>query len=354
MMTESGSDQECSTDRPGIESPSAALNLATRPPIGVVAIGRNEGARLRRCLASLTSEAARLVYVDSGSTDESVNIARSFGVQTINLDLTRPFTAARARNAGLSHLLALYPEITHVFFVDGDCEVDPSWLPTARQFLDTHPTVAVVSGLRQERYPERSIYNLLTDLEWRDYPYGEVTICGGDALIRVDAIRDVGGYRDDLICGEEPEMCVRLRQKGWSIWRIREPMTRHDVAITRFRQWWIRMVRTGYAYGQGMALHGHLPERYCVRELISALGWTVLLPLMTLFATLAFGHWGLALLAVYPIQLFRLAIAGQHGFRRNSLRAGALMTGKFAETAGVFKYWINHLSRSRSPLIEYK
>ena len=44
--------------------------------VGVVAIGRNEGARLRRCLTSLAGQCDRIIYVDSGSTDDSVAFAR--------------------------------------------------------------------------------------------------------------------------------------------------------------------------------------------------------------------------------------------------------------------------------------
>ena len=40
--------------------------------VGLVAIGRNEGERLRACLASARGAAQRLVYVDSGSTDDTV------------------------------------------------------------------------------------------------------------------------------------------------------------------------------------------------------------------------------------------------------------------------------------------
>ena len=37
--------------------------------------------------------------------------------------------------------------------------------------------------------------------------------------MRVEAFEAVGGYRAQLIAGEEPELCVRLREIGWKIWR---------------------------------------------------------------------------------------------------------------------------------------
>jgi glycosyltransferase involved in cell wall biosynthesis len=184
---------------------------------GVVAIGRNEGKRLKACIRSVTGTSALVVYVDSGSTDGSVDSAKSAGVDVIALDTTTPFTAARARNEGFSRLQQLAPQLPYVQFVDGDCEIDQSWINAAVGFLDDHPDVAVVCGRRRERFPDSSIYNKLCDIEW-DTPIGRTNGCGGDAMIRADAIAQVHGYRTDLIAGEEPELCLRLRTAGWKIW----------------------------------------------------------------------------------------------------------------------------------------
>ena len=72
--------------------------------IGAVAIARNEGERLKSCLRSLIGKCAAVVYVDSGSSDGSVAFARSLGVEVVELDLSKPFSMARARNAGFAGL----------------------------------------------------------------------------------------------------------------------------------------------------------------------------------------------------------------------------------------------------------
>lgn len=156
--------------------------------IGIIVIGRNEGERLRRCLASLPGAEKNLVYVDSGSTDDSVTIACSLGVEVVALDGKIPFTAARARNEGFARLKELVADLKYVQFVDGDCELNKNWLQQAASFLTDHPNVAIVSGRLRERYPHRSIYNMLCDIEW-GLPVGEVTTCGGIAMIRSDAFR---------------------------------------------------------------------------------------------------------------------------------------------------------------------
>ena len=205
--------------------------------IGAVAIGRNEGERLVACLRSLVGRVDRVVYVDSGSTDNSRDLARSLGVEVVELDLSRPFTAARARNEGLDRLRDVLPGVEYVQFVDGDCEVRAEWIETARSALEADEKLAVVCGRRRERFPEASIYNTLTDMEW-DTPIGPAQSCGGDALFRNAALEAVGGYDPSVIAGEEPEMCFRLRAGGWTIRRLDAEMTLHDANMETFGQWW--------------------------------------------------------------------------------------------------------------------
>jgi hypothetical protein len=265
-----------------------------------------------------------------------------------------PFTAARARNEGFRHLLKLDPELDYVFFVDGDCEVYERWPQVALQFLDQHAGIGVVWGRRRERFPERSIYNMLCDLEWASFAFGETKACGGDSVARVSIIREVNGYREDLICGEEPEMCVRIRQKGWLIWHLDEDMTLHDAAIYRFGQWWKRMFRGGYGFAQGAALHGALPERHWVLESRRAWIWGFYLPLAILLLVPVLGWPALILLLAYPAQVVRLATSGRRFTRAHWWWAAAMVLSKFPETLGQMKFIRDRYLRSTPRLIEYK
>lgn len=321
--------------------------------MGVVVIGRNEGLRLERCLASLVGAAEQVVYVDSGSTDDSVQMAKALGVEVVELDMSIPFTAARARNEGFARLQRLLPAMRYVQFVDGDCEVVEGWLSRALAFLDTRPEVAVVCGRRRERFPQRSIYNLLCDLEW-DTPIGEAKACGGDALMRADAFAAASGFRADLIAGEEPELCVRLRANGWKVWRLAEEMTLHDAAMTRFGQWWRRTLRGGHAFAEGAFLHGAAPEKHWLRESRRAWFWGLGVPLATVIAILMLGWSGLLLLLVYPLQVVRLARRGGRSKRENWLLALFLVLGKFPEMLGQAKFLLNRFGTGKAALIEYK
>lgn len=283
--------------------------------VGVVVIGRNEGARLQRCLSSLTGYSECLAYVDSGSTDGSVTLAASLGAAVVTLDRASAFTAARARNAGLERLLQLRSDLAYVFFVDGDCEVVHGWIDEALRFLRSHAEVAVVCGRRRERHPERSIYNLLCDIEWDSAPVGEIDACGGDAVMRVAAFRQVRGFEPDLICGEEPELCARLRKAGWRVWRLAADMTVHDAAIYHLGQWWQRTVRVGYGYAMFMRLESVRHDRVWIDRCRRSWLWSLGVPALTAALALAFGPWALLLLTLYPLQVARLALRGRRSAR---------------------------------------
>jgi GT2 family glycosyltransferase len=327
------------------------------PRPGIVVIGRNEGDRLKRCLESLVGGAGTIVYVDSGSTDGSVAAAKALGAHVVELPPDQPFTAARARNAGLERLLALDPEQEYVQFVDGDCRVDPGWLDAAAAQLGAYPKLAAVCGRRREVSPDDSVYNRLCDLEW-DTPIGEAKSCGGDAMMRASALREVGGFDPSVIAGEEPDLCVRLRARGWTILRLNAEMTLHDAAMTRFGQWWRRSVRAGHAYAEGAARHGRPPERHWVRDVRSIVVWGGLFPLAAVAA--AWPTAGLSLVALpalYAVQVWRIARSQRRRGRPASharLYAFFTVLGKFAQLQGVLWYWTNRLRGRKTGIIEYK
>ena len=324
--------------------------------VGIVAIGRNEGERLRRCLDSVIGRGLLVVYVDSGSTDGSVELARAKGVEVVELDMSQPFTMARGRNAGFDRLEEINPDIRFVQFVDGDCEVVTDWLERACTALESRSDVAIVGGRRRERFPERSIYNRLADIEW-DSPVGEVKYCGGDAMVRVEAFRQVGGYNPELIAGEDPDLAVRIRRHGWIIFRIDAEMTLHDMAMTRFGQWWKRCDRSGFAFAQGAAMHGKPPERHWVRHVHSIVFWGIVLPLFILCLAWTTHGASLVLVLVYPLHAVWIVRRHQKlgmPTREAWLLAWACIVGRFPNAIGLLRYWFSRLSGRRQSLIEYK
>ena len=331
--------------------------------IGVVVIGRNEGERLRRCLESVRHGAARVVYVDSGSTDGSVEMAKGLGLDVVDLDMTQSFTAARARNEGTRRLQQLDPNLQFVQYVDGDCEIVDGYLALAAEALGASPELAAVAGRLRERCPENSIYNRLCDMEWNT-SVGEVGAVGGVSMFRISDFEAVEGFDPTLIAGEEPELCVRLRLIDRKIRRIDAEMGWHDAAMTRFGQWWRRATRGGHAALEGAAMHGFGPTRHKIADVRRTLIWGAVLPVAAIvMLSVAVFAWPWAALGV-------LAIAGLYGLwairmvRRYRIsgvdsRTALIATwfaflGRFASLVGFSRYLWYRMTRRRPKLIEYK
>lgn len=323
----------------------------TLEDVGAVAIGRNEGERLVRCLESLRGRVKALVYVDSSSTDGSTERARAMGCEVVDLDLSTPFTAARARNAGFDRLRELAP-VAYVQFVDGDCEVVDGWLETARARLEERPELAIVCGRRRERFPHASVYNRMCDIEW-DTPTGDTSACGGDAMVRASAFEEVGGFDARLIAGEEPELCVRLRHAGWKIERLDAEMTLHDAAMTRFSQWWRRTKRSGHAFAEGASMHADHWQRETRRIWL----WGAVVPAVAIGAAVPTLGASLSLLGGYGVSAARVyRSVRDRGRPVEDAVPYALFTtlGKLPELQGMLEFHANRLRGKRRGLIEYK
>jgi GT2 family glycosyltransferase len=321
--------------------------------VGFVVIGRNEGQRLIECLNSIVNFLPYIVYVDSASTDNSVQEALSRGVHVLKLDMSLKFTAARARNEGFKKIKELYPNIDYVHFLDGDCSVDQDWVNKALTFIVSHPAVAVVCGRRRERYPHVSAYNRMCDIEW-DTPIGEAKACGGDALISTKVFHQVGGFKQDLIAGEEPELCIRIRQSGYKIWRLDGEMTSHDASILHFAQWWKRTMRAGYAFAEGSQLHGHAPEYHWVKESMRAWFWGAFMPMLWLVGLVFYPLLAWLIVFIFMLQLIKLIYKNKKFGDFSPKYASYTLLGKVAEVCGQIKYYWHHVLRSQSKIIEYK
>lgn len=252
--------------------------MSTLSPISVVVIGLNVADHLDQCLSAI--EASRypdnlleVIYVDSGSRDGSLEIAkRHKDVRILELNTENP-SAAMGRNAGLhaaSHDL--------IQFVDADSHLHPDWLRTAVTTLQG--AVAAVAGSLHERRPNRNLYHRMAHLEWnlRKGESGwttqeqEARVFGGNVLARRQVWLDLQGYDEDLPAGEDPDLSYRVRQAGYRILRLNAPMATHDIDIAGFGRWWKRARRSGFAYASLALRYWNQPERYMLKRVIRIVG----------------------------------------------------------------------------------
>jgi GT2 family glycosyltransferase len=325
--------------------------------VAIVAIGRNEGERLKSCLRSVINRARTIVYVDSGSVDGSPQYAGSVNCHVIELDPSQPFSAARARNEGFACVMEHAPDVPFIQFLDGDCDLIEGWLERGVTELNQNEDAGVVCGHLRELYPQASLYNKLCDLEWQQIP-GEIRSSGGIFMTRTEIFRTVGGFRPDVIAAEDDEFCVRVRRQGRKILLLDAEMARHDIAMTRFSQWWRRSKRTGHAFGQVSALYGRSEERYFVRDCQRIWLWALILPVLAL--CLAPFTYGLSLLALFCAYILQVVHVYNASRKRGWLARDALVFSvfttlfKFPALFGLLEYhWRNWRGHAFS-IIEYK
>ncbi|MEO0529851.1 MAG: glycosyltransferase [Planctomycetota bacterium] len=328
--------------------------------VGVVVIGRNEGERLRACLASLAPLGLPIVYVDSDSSDGSRDLAADAGATVVSLDSSQPMNASRARREGAERLLADHGSTEFIAFIDGDCTVAPKWITTATDAMSADPSLAAVCGRRRELEPHASMYNLACDHEW-DTPVGECDAVGGDSIWRVSAYQQAGGFDPTVPAGEEPELCQRVRQAGWRLQRLDTEMTTHDAAIHRFGPWWKRQLRTGYS-GADVEHRFHLG--LFDRLIRGSKFWAFTVPQMTVAAMLVagwFGGWAyagyvlLTAVGVGMLQTVRIArgVAGRPLLDRLKI-ATLTMLAKPAIALGARRYEADRRRGRGAKLLEYK
>jgi glycosyltransferase involved in cell wall biosynthesis len=324
---------------------------------GVVIIGRNEGSRLIRSLESLTPQSNAIVYVDSGSTDDSVSQAGARRVHVVQMDLSKPFTASRARNAGFEALMEKWPHVSKVQFVDGDCQILPGWLADASAALDAEPNRVAVCGWGREIHPEHSIYNRICQVEWRMGSAGEVAAFGGLVMIRADAFKAVDGFDADVVAAEDDELAFRLRANGGTIFKLDRDCFAHDANILRFSQWWRRAQRGGYAYAQVSSMHGSGPEKKFVKEVQRTKLWGIVAPALAIAAAPFTRGLSLGVFARYPIAMAR---AAQTARRRGNTWPDSVAWGVscglavFPQAVGARQFARNQRLGQTHQMIEYK
>ncbi len=322
------------------------------PFLSIVVIGLNEAAHLEACLrsaqeASWPSSKKEVLYVDSGSTDGSMEIAQGAGVRVLRLEDPKP-NASKGRNLGWKNAQG---EL--VQFLDGDMELHPDWLERGWTFLEDHPDVGLVAGIVSERHPE-NIFCRLFQLDWGDPKDGPVKVVGGAALYKMEALKKTGGFDPSLGGGEEPELCWRLRNRhGLSAWMLAVPMATHDLAMSTVGQWWRRAVRDGKSFAAVATRFFGTSDPLWRKHLINLLLVGSSLPLALLLSFL--------LSSFLPLLIFFLVLGGliarkalQWGKKTGDAKLGLLYglhvyLGKFPLALGAWSYLLKRIFSGRPP-----
>jgi cellulose synthase/poly-beta-1,6-N-acetylglucosamine synthase-like glycosyltransferase len=222
------------------------------PSISMVIIGRNEAKNLPNCIQSIREmeypkDLYEVLYVDTDSCDGSPEIARSISVTVFEERSNLP-TSGRARNRGWQE--AKY-DIVH--FVDGDMTVDPFYLKQAVRYLK-FDNVACVIGKLKELHSSHNFFSRIFEYPWKVKQTGFVDAPGAGGTFKKSVLQRVGGYKGNLLRGEEPELGFRLRDLGYRILMIDHVMGTHDYGIHTIGELCVHFQRIGRNFANVLLL----------------------------------------------------------------------------------------------------
>jgi len=194
--------------------------------LAVVLITRNQAWNIQRLIESVLGESAsvssrEVVLVDSASTDDTVEIARRFPLTILRLRPDQHLSAAAGRFVGYQRTRSEY-----ILFLDGDMELRSHWLERALAVIDADCTIGIVTGPVIDILPS-SVLTENTRSGSRCDEVAEVRMCGGAALYRRSVLEQVGSFNPYLYSDEEPELCVRVRSKGYRIVQLQCAIANH-------------------------------------------------------------------------------------------------------------------------------
>lgn len=261
--------------------------------ISVVVIGKNEGERLAACLSSIHAALSKLshevIYVDSCSTDLSLQTARSLGARCYLL-AEKDTTAGLGRFVGAKEARGEY-----LLFLDGDMQLRAGFAEKALMAMASRGYDGVC-GIRED------IYMRGGEIIARNENYFGCTQeriapeFGGALMITAEALSACGGWSTDTVACEESELHARLLAMGSRIAEIPVPMIMHTDAVRDNRSplstvFSARRLGEGQAFACAFASHHARDYVRHEREKFTfyALDWLALLFLFFL------PGWGLAL-----------------------------------------------------------
>ena len=252
-------------------SPSGAGNKSHAAlDWSVVVIARNEEAVIGACLESVVQafvgRSYELIFVDSASTDRTIQIAQRYPARIVRLKETDPLRPSVGRHVGLHLARAEW-----VLFLDGDSILNATWIDPAAEALESDPLLAAVAGDMEHTLEAGQDQTSVQQHRYPDSDYNEARHLTGSALYRREALLRVGGYNPFLYAYEEAELGARLRKGGYRLRRLRLPMTRHfpKYRSETVRELFRRMGR-GFFFGMGQFVRHVYAFRLPVQQPLAA------------------------------------------------------------------------------------
>ncbi len=212
--------------------------------VAVIIVNWNGRRFLENCLNSLSAQTyhpIKIYFVDNGSDDTSVAFVEKAYSHVTLIRNSSNLGFAEANNQGIKAALA-DPEISHIALLNNDTEVDPDWLNSLLQGMQTDTTIGVAAS-KIYNFTQRDIIDSVGDSfsrttgrvrnrghnerdEGQYELFEEVfAACAAACLIRRETLEDIcmdGSYFDTDFGSyiEDVDLCIRARLAGWTCWYV--------------------------------------------------------------------------------------------------------------------------------------
>nr|WP_246707007.1 glycosyltransferase [Phyllobacterium sp. P30BS-XVII] len=213
------------------------------PSISIILVGHNEEDSLEACVRSLHEQSIsgfEIIIVSDGSTDKMIDVGKRLVKQGLASHILS--TDLRGGKASGINLACAFAKGDIIINVDCDCSFDRFAIEYLLEPFG-NPKVGAVCGDIAPRNSSASIITQFQEIEYlQSISVGKriasavnqvVCASGAFSAFRRIALNDVGGF--DVGGGEDLDVTIRFRLKGWLIEYAPDAICYTDVPVTAFQ-----------------------------------------------------------------------------------------------------------------------
>lgn len=186
--------------------------------VSFVVIARNEEFGIRKCieaLSKLTFSNCEIIFVDSDSSDRTLTIMKeSRGLINSNVLIYQckgDLNASVARNIGLEKATKEF-----IFFVDGDTEINPSFISDSINMINENSNIIAVTGELSDQIYSKGFEDKINFIERRFniFEPKKTTKSGGNIFVNRSALLAGITWNENFETNEDYEFSLQLSKVG--------------------------------------------------------------------------------------------------------------------------------------------
>lgn len=205
----------------------------TTPDISVVIVSYNTADLIEACLSSVMASqrlSLEMFVIDNASKDGSADVVREFSpsVHLIVNDANRGYGAAN--NQAIQECTGQY-----VILLNPDTTVEPDSFSSMLSYMENNPGVGLAGprvlnpdGSRQDSVSDRYPGHRYGGNDLGILPGKIACVLGACQIVRGDLLKSLGGFDEDFfLYGEDQDLCLRIRKRGFEIGFIEGAVIMH-------------------------------------------------------------------------------------------------------------------------------